>query len=172
MGNTYSIPPFSILCLGTKFLAASPCRFNQSFPRKRPISVFLCYSDTGGFSFLSYSFSTGRPKVIALKCAGCTKADGAQPKSSAACISVQFCLADADRIVFSNYHLIGTWQTSLAFATNISMQRPNRPSCWRACHSRRRCRTDAPDGRGCSGRTCPPLPSFSARTPHRRTTWS
>ena len=32
MGNTYSISPFSILCLGTKSLAASSCRFNQSFP--------------------------------------------------------------------------------------------------------------------------------------------
>ena len=31
MGNTYSIPPFSIPCLGTKSLAASSCRFNQSF---------------------------------------------------------------------------------------------------------------------------------------------
>lgn len=54
----------------------------------------------------------------------------------------------------------------------FSTPRPNRPSCWRACRSRRRYRPGAPAGRGCSGRTCPPLPSFSARIPGRRTTWS
>jgi len=32
MGNTYSIPAFSIPCLETKSLAASSRRFNQSFP--------------------------------------------------------------------------------------------------------------------------------------------
>lgn len=33
MGNTYSIPTFSVLSLGTKSLAVSTCRFNQSFLR-------------------------------------------------------------------------------------------------------------------------------------------
>ena len=32
-GKTYSIPPFLEPCLETKSLAASSCRFNQSFPR-------------------------------------------------------------------------------------------------------------------------------------------
>ena len=32
-GNTYSIPTFSALSLGTKSLAVSTCRFNQSFLR-------------------------------------------------------------------------------------------------------------------------------------------
>ena len=32
MGNTYSIPSFSEPCLKAKSLAASSCRFNQSFP--------------------------------------------------------------------------------------------------------------------------------------------
>ena len=34
VGNTQSIPPLFEACLWTKSLAASSCRFNQSFPRQ------------------------------------------------------------------------------------------------------------------------------------------
>lgn len=54
----------------------------------------------------------------------------------------------------------------------INRRRPSRPSFLRACRSRRKPYPAAPAGRGCSGWTYRPLPSFSARKTLRRTTWS
>lgn len=45
----------------------------------------------------------------------CTKTGSTQPKLSAACFAVQSYLAAADFVVFSNYCLIGTRQTSASF---------------------------------------------------------
>ena len=49
-----------------------------------------------------------------------TKTGGTQPKLRAACFVVQFCLADADFVVFSNYCLIGTHLKLPAFSAYIS----------------------------------------------------
>ena len=54
----------------------------------------------------------------------------------------------------------------------ISTPRPSKSSCWPVFHRWGTHPPDAPAGRGCSGRTCRPRPSSSARKPLRRTTWS
>lgn len=54
----------------------------------------------------------------------------------------------------------------------FSKQCPSRSSSWQAFRRWRKCRPDAPDGRGCTGRTSRPPPSCGPRRLRRRTTWS
>ena len=54
----------------------------------------------------------------------------------------------------------------------LSTPRPSRSCAWRAFRRWGTRRPGAPARRGCTGRTCRPPPSSSARTPGRRTTWS
>lgn len=54
----------------------------------------------------------------------------------------------------------------------LSKRHPNRSFFWRRGRRWGRCRPGAPGRRGRSGRSCRPLPSSSARSPARRTTWS
>ena len=56
VGNTQSIPPLFEACLWTKSLAASSCRFNQSFPRQ------LFAAPDAGFS----EFIQSDKKVLAI----------------------------------------------------------------------------------------------------------
>ena len=61
---------------------------------------------------------------------------------------------------------------SLLIWTRLSRPRPSRSFFWRPARRWGRCPPDAPGQRGCSGRSCRPPPSSSARTPAPRTTWS
>ena len=54
----------------------------------------------------------------------------------------------------------------------FSTRRPSRSCAWRACRSKRTRRTPCPEPEACSGRKRRPFPSFPARSPARRTTWS
>ena len=54
----------------------------------------------------------------------------------------------------------------------LSRRCPSRSWSWRACRRWGRPRRSAPAQRACSGWTGPPLPSSSARSRGRRTTWS
>ena len=51
-----------------------------------------------------------------------TKTDDTQPKLNVACFVVQFCLADADFVISSNYCLIGTPGMRILFCISIFVQ--------------------------------------------------
>ena len=61
---------------------------------------------------------------------------------------------------------------SLLIWTRLSRPRPSRSFFWRPARRWGQVSPDAPGQRGCSGRSCRPPPSSSARTPAPRTTWS
>ncbi len=58
------------------------------------------------------------------------------------------------------------------FRSYFNTPRPTGSCAWRACRSRRRSRPRSPAPWAYSGRTHRPFPSFPARSPARRTTWS
>ena len=61
---------------------------------------------------LSLPYRTENRRFSALSC---TKTGGTQPKLSAACFVVQFCLTDADFVIPSNYCLISTREKTDVF---------------------------------------------------------
>ena len=63
-------------------------------------------------------------------------------------------------------------EQAVCTVSNLSKRRPSRSCAWRACRSRRTRRKRFPVPEACSGRKRRPFPSFPARSPARRTTWS
>ena len=162
------VTSFSCLPHGGRWPAPAGRRGCARDERTLPQSAPLTAPSERGPSFVAKSGAPIRMRrfQISLKYSFNFNRPGGTPQYAIGIfhIAQQYFTAERFHPPSGGYHCI--------LILGINMPRPSRPSWKRACRSRGRCRPGSPVRRGCSGWTYRPLPSSSARTPARRTTWS